>query len=131
MQIKEKKAAIWFVISVERMEEAARSQLPNRADHLLVGPRSNSRSQEASSSVGSYGPVKSDRLQLSRRSYYSPAQPLMVRRLNMNPLRYTFLQLRLWAFELKLWMDGRRWDEVRFIVAERLRDLARATHERI
>jgi hypothetical protein len=55
----------------------------------------------------------------------------MVRRLNMNPLRYGFLQLMLWAFELKLWMDGRPWDEVRFIVADRLRDLARATHERI
>ena len=49
----------------------------------------------------------------------------------MNPLRYAFLQLMLWAFELRLWLDGRRWDEVRFIVAERLRDLTSATHERI
>ena len=48
----------------------------------------------------------------------------------MNRLRYAFLQLRLWAFELKLWMDGRRWDEVRFVVAERSKDLARAAHER-
>ena len=29
----------------------------------------------------------------------------------MNPLRFAFLQLMLWAFELKLWMDGRPWDE--------------------
>jgi hypothetical protein len=35
----------------------------------------------------------------------------------------------LWAFELKLSMDGLPWEEVRFIVAERLKDLARATHE--
>ena len=49
----------------------------------------------------------------------------------MNPLRYGFLQLMLWAFELRLWVDGRPWDEMRFIVAERLRDLARATQERI
>ena len=49
----------------------------------------------------------------------------------MNPLKYIFLQLIFWAFELKLWMDGRPWDEARFIVAERSRNLARATHERI
>ena len=47
----------------------------------------------------------------------------------MNPLRYAFLQIMLWAFELKLWMNGRPWDEVRFIVADRLKDLARTTHE--
>lgn len=80
---------------------------------------------------GSLRPVKSDRWQLAGHNYYSTAQPLLSRSLNMNPLKYMFLQLIFWAFELKLWMDGRPWDEARFIVAERSRNLARATHERI
>ena len=49
----------------------------------------------------------------------------------MNQLRYAFIQLMFWAFELKLCMDGLPWEQVRFIVAERSKDLARATHERI
>lgn len=73
--------------------------------------------------------LKSDRSQLSRRSYYSPIEPLMVRSLNMKQLRWTFFHLRLWVFELKLWMDGLSWEQVR-IVAERPKDLASATHER-
>jgi hypothetical protein len=47
----------------------------------------------------------------------------------MKQLRLAFFHLRLWAFELKLWMDGLSWEQVR-IVAERSKDLARATHER-
>jgi len=47
----------------------------------------------------------------------------------MKPFRWAFFQLMLWVFELKLWLDGRPWEEVRFIVAERLKDLATATHE--
>ena len=44
--------------------------------------------------------------------------------------RWAVFQLMLWAFELKLWMDGLPWEDVRFIVAERAKDLAaRATHE--
>jgi hypothetical protein len=52
----------------------------------------------------------------------------MVRRLNMKQLRWAFFRLRLWAFELKLWMDGLPWEEVRSF-AERSKDLARATLE--
>ena len=48
----------------------------------------------------------------------------------MKQIRWAFFHLRLWAFELKLWMDGLPWEDVRFIVAERSKDLARATHER-
>lgn len=47
----------------------------------------------------------------------------------MKQLRWTFLHLRLWVFELKLWMDGLSWEEVR-IVAEGSQDLVRATRER-
>ena len=47
----------------------------------------------------------------------------------MKQLRWALFQLTLWAFELKLWMDGLPWEDVRFIVAERAKDLARATHE--
>jgi hypothetical protein len=43
----------------------------------------------------------------------------------MKQLRWAFFQLILWVFELKLWMDGMPWEEVRFIVAERLKDLAK------
>ena len=53
----------------------------------------------------------------------------MLRWRNMKQLRWAFFQLILWVFELKLWMDGMPWEEVRFIVAERLKDLTRATHE--
>ena len=48
----------------------------------------------------------------------------------MNQLRYAFVQLMLWAFELKLWTEGLPWEQVRIIVAERSKDFARATHER-
>ena len=58
-----------------------------------------------------------------------PRPPLMVRRLNMNPLRYAFLQLMFWAFELKLWTEGLPWEQVRIIVAERSKELARAAYE--
>ncbi len=47
----------------------------------------------------------------------------------MKQLRWALFQLMFWAFELKLWMDGLPWEEVRIIVAERSKDLARATHE--
>jgi hypothetical protein len=57
------------------------------------------------------------------------SQPLDVRRLNMKQLRWTLFHLRLWLFELKLWMDGLSWEQV-YSVAERSKDLARATHER-
>ena len=56
-------------------------------------------------------------------------QPLDLRRLNMKQLRWTLFHLRLWLFELKLWMDGLSWEQV-CSVAERSKDLARATHER-
>jgi hypothetical protein len=52
----------------------------------------------------------------------------MVRRLNMKQFRWAFFQLMLWAFELKLWMDGLPWEQLRIIVAERSKDLARDTH---
>ena len=42
----------------------------------------------------------------------------------MKQLRWAFFHLRLWAFELKLWMDGLSWEQVR-IVAERSKDLAK------
>ena len=48
----------------------------------------------------------------------------------MKQLRWAFFQLMLWAFELKLWMDGLPWEQLRIIVAERSKDLARATHAR-
>jgi len=35
----------------------------------------------------------------------------------MKRLRWAFFQLRLWAFELKQWLDGLSWEQVR-IVAE-------------
>jgi hypothetical protein len=47
----------------------------------------------------------------------------------MNHIRWAFFQLRLWAFELKLWLDGLSWEQVR-IVAERSKNLARASYER-
>jgi hypothetical protein len=47
----------------------------------------------------------------------------------MKQLKWAYFQLMLRAVEIKLWMDGMPWEDVRFIVAERLRDLARATHE--
>jgi hypothetical protein len=47
----------------------------------------------------------------------------------MKQLKWAYFQIMLWAVELKLWMDGMPWEDVRFIVAERLKDLARATHE--
>ena len=48
-----------------------------------------------------------------------------------GPSRWAFFHLRLWAFELKLWMDGLSWEQVR-IAAESSKDLAiaRATHEK-
>jgi hypothetical protein len=46
----------------------------------------------------------------------------------MKRLRWAFFHLRLWAFELKLWLDGLSWEQVR-IVADRSKDLARATYE--
>ena len=49
--------------------------------------------------------------------------PLMVRRLNMKQLRWALFQLMFWAFELKLWMDGLPWEQVRIIVAERSKEL--------
>lgn len=48
----------------------------------------------------------------------------------MNPLRYAFLQLMSWVFELRLWMDGLPWKEARFLAEKRSKDLARAVHER-
>ena len=46
----------------------------------------------------------------------------------MKQLRWALFRLRLWAFELKLWMDGLPWEEVR-ILAERSKDLGPArTH---
>ena len=47
----------------------------------------------------------------------------------MNQLRYAFLQLMFWAFELKLWAEGLPWEQVRIIVAERSKELARAAYE--
>ena len=47
----------------------------------------------------------------------------------MSQLRYAFLQLMFWAFEVKLWTEGLPWEQVRTIVAERSKDLARAAHE--
>jgi len=44
----------------------------------------------------------------------------------MKQLRWIFFHLRLWAFELQLWMDGLPWEQVR-TVAEPSKDLARAT----
>ena len=46
----------------------------------------------------------------------------------MKQFRWALFHVRLWAFELKLWMDGLPWEEVR-ILAERSKDLARATYE--
>jgi hypothetical protein len=46
----------------------------------------------------------------------------------MKRLRWAFFHLRLWAFELKLWLDGLSWEQVR-MVAERSKDLARAPYE--
>jgi hypothetical protein len=46
----------------------------------------------------------------------------MVKRL-MKRLGWAFFHLRLWAFELKQWLDGLSWEQVR-IVAERQKDLA-------
>ena len=42
----------------------------------------------------------------------------------MNALRYTCLQLMLWAFELKLWMDGLPWKEARFLAEKRTKDFS-------
>jgi len=53
----------------------------------------------------------------------------MVRRLDMKQLRWTFLHLRLWVFELKLWMDGLSLEQVH-IVAESSKDFA-AGHQEI
>jgi len=36
----------------------------------------------------------------------------------MKRLGWAFFHLRLWAFELKQWLDGLSWEQVR-IVAER------------
>ena len=47
----------------------------------------------------------------------------MVRRLNMKQLRWALFQLMFWAFELKLWMDGLPWEQVRIIVAQRSKEL--------
>jgi hypothetical protein len=47
----------------------------------------------------------------------------------MRQLKWAFFHVRLWAFELKLWLDGLSWEQVR-IVAERSKHLARATYER-
>lgn len=38
----------------------------------------------------------------------------------MKQLRLAFSQLRLWTFELKLWLEGLPWEEARF-VAERFK----------
>jgi hypothetical protein len=46
----------------------------------------------------------------------------------MKQLRWAVFQVRLWAFELKLWMDGLPWEEVRTL-AERSKDLARAAYQ--
>jgi hypothetical protein len=40
----------------------------------------------------------------------------------MKQLRWAFFHLRLWSFELKLWMDGLPWER---IVAERSKYLAK------
>ena len=75
------------------------------------------------------GGLKRDRSRLARRSDFSTIQTLTVRRLDMKQLRWTFLHVRLWVFELKLWMDGLSWEQVR-IVAEPSNDLA-AGHQKI
>ena len=41
----------------------------------------------------------------------------------MKQLRWAFFQLMLWAFVLRLWMDGLPWEQVRVIVAERSKEL--------
>ena len=41
----------------------------------------------------------------------------------MKQIRWAFFHVRLWAFELKLWMDGLPWEHV-CIVAERAKELA-------
>lgn len=33
----------------------------------------------------------------------------------MKQFRWIFFHLRLWAFELKLWMDGFPWKQVRIL----------------
>jgi len=47
----------------------------------------------------------------------------------MKQLRWTFVHLRLWVFELRLWMDGLSWEQVR-IVAKGSKDLV-AGHQEI
>jgi len=40
----------------------------------------------------------------------------------MNQLRWAFFHLKLWAFELKLWMDGLPWEDARFLAEKRSKD---------
>jgi len=40
----------------------------------------------------------------------------------MNQLRWAFFHLKLWAFELKLWMDGLAWEDARFLAEKRSKD---------
>jgi len=46
----------------------------------------------------------------------------------MKQLRWALFHPRLWVFELKLWLDGLSWEQVRS-VAEHLKNLARAIYE--
>jgi hypothetical protein len=46
----------------------------------------------------------------------------------VKQLRWAFFHLRLWAFELELWLDGLSWEQVR-IVAERSKDSVRAIYQ--
>jgi len=46
--------------------------------------------------------------------------PCAVKEAHMKQLRLAFSQLRLWTFELKLWLEGLPWEEARF-VAERFK----------
>lgn len=45
----------------------------------------------------------------------------------MKQLRWAFLQFRLWALELGLWMDGLSWKEAHFLAEKRSNDLSSAT----
>ena len=41
----------------------------------------------------------------------------------MKPLRWAFFHFRLWAFELRLWMDGLPWEEARFLAGKCFKEL--------
>ena len=44
----------------------------------------------------------------------------------MKKIRWAFSHFWLWAFELKLWMDGLPWKDARFLAEKRSKDLSGA-----